>query len=148
MTGDLAGGRLTGNTLRVTAWNGVRLLLQLGWLVLLVRRLGPEDYGQFVGIASLGIAAGGFAGLGMGLRMYRDAAAGRAGLGQGWALMLGAMAWSSLLLFLGASVLALLLLGSSDLVALAALLFAEVVFAPIVTQVAFAHASVGEMGRS
>lgn len=143
-----AGTGLAASTLWVAGWNGVRLLVQLAWLVLLVRWLGADDYGHFVGIASLGVAVGGFAGLGMGLRMYRDAASGASPLAAGWRRMLGVMAWSAPLLFGLAFVLAWLGLGPVDPVVMACLLFAEVVLAPVVTQVAFAHAGAGEMGRS
>lgn len=139
---------LATSTLRVAAWNGVRLLVQLLWLVLLVRQLGAHDYGQFVGIASLGIAVGGFSSLGMGMRMYRDAAGGKRSLANGWALTIGAMAWSSGLLFALVFGLSLAVFAESDPVVLACLLLAEVVVAPMVTQVAFAYAGLGQMGRS
>lgn len=136
------------STLHVAAWNGIRLLVQLAWLVLLARSLGAEDYGQFIGIASLGVAAGGFAGLGMGLRMYRDTASGADVLVHGWGRMLGVMAWTAPVLFAVTLALAMLGLGPLDPLVAACLLLSEVVVAPIVTQVAFAHAGAGEMGRS
>lgn len=148
MSAKDSGPGLAASTLWVAAWNGVRLLVQLAWLVLLARWLGADDYGHFIGIASLGVAAGGFAGLGMGLRMYRDAASGTSMLGGGWGRMLGVMAWSSPLLFAFAFLLATMGLGPVDPIVVACLLFAEVAIAPLVTQVAFAHAGAGEMGRS
>lgn len=148
MTGTLPGRTLALSTLHVAAWNGVRLLVQLAWLVLLARTLGPRDYGHFIGIASLGVAVGGFAGLGMGLRMYRDAASGVEALPVGWSRMLGVMAWTAPMLFAVALPLALLGLGTIDPLVAACLLLSEVVAAPLVTQVAFAHAGAGEMGRS
>lgn len=132
----------------MAAWNGVRLLIQLAWLVLLVRQLGARDYGQFVGVASLGIAVGGFASLGMGMRMYRDAAGGSQSLADGWALTIGAMAWSAGLLFAFVYGLSLTVFDDPDPLVLACLLLAEVVVAPMVTQVAFAHAGLGQIGRS
>lgn len=148
MTGSGTARGLALSTLHVAVWSGVRLFVQLAWLVLLARTLGVEDYGHFIGIASLGVAAGGFAGLGMGLRMYRDAASGADVLVHGWSRMLGVMAWTAPLLFVATLLLATAGLGPLDPVVASCLLLSEVVVAPLVTQVAFAHAGAGEMGRS
>lgn len=149
-SGSSAGG-LVNSTLRVIWWNGLRLLVQLGWMVALAHWLGVNQYGAFIGVASLGVAAGGFAGLGMGLKMYRDVATGSVTVAQMWGRVLGVMAWSSMGLFAAALLVADLVLDLAttfEFQVLAYLLFSEVVVAPIATQIAFAYASVGDMGRS
>ena len=38
----------------VFVWNAARLALQLAWVLLLARALGPQGYGTFSGLAGLG----------------------------------------------------------------------------------------------
>ncbi|TYT23021.1 hypothetical protein FZO89_17390 [Luteimonas viscosa] len=130
------------------AWNAARLVSQLAWVLLLARALGPQGYGVFSGLAGLGLALGGFAAFGMGLRLYQDVARNHRELPAHWPLVRLALAWSAPALF------ALYLLSSfavqaeTEMVVLLSIGLAEVVLAPLCTQVAFAYASLGRMGEA
>jgi O-antigen/teichoic acid export membrane protein len=132
----------------VLAWNVARLASQLMWVLLLARALGPHGYGTFSGLAGLGLALGGFAALGMGLRLYEHVARDHAVLDRHWALVRFGMAWSAplmLVLYL-ACVFAMRI--DAAMLVIVAIGVAEIVLAPLCTQVAFAYASVGRMGES
>lgn len=132
----------------VLAWNAARLVSQLAWVLLLARSLGPHGYGTFSGLAGLALALGGFAAFGMGLRLYQDVARDHRELPSHWPLVRSALAWSGPVLFV------LYLLSSSAvqsgtaMVVVLSIGLAEVVLAPLCTQVAFAYASMGRMGEA
>lgn len=132
----------------VLAWNVARLASQLVWVLLLARALGPHGYGTFSGLAGLGLALGGFAALGMGLRLYEHVARDHAVLDGHWSLVRSGLAWSAPLLLAVylACVFAMRIDAAMSVVV--AIGVAEIVLAPLCAQVAFAYASVGRMGDS
>lgn len=132
----------------VLAWNMARLASQLLWVLLLARALGPHGYGTFSGLAGLGLALGGFAALGMGLRLYEHVARDHAVLDNHWSLVRAGLAWSMplLLVLYLACVFAMRIDAAMSVVV--AIGVAEIVLAPLCAQVAFAYASVGRMGDS
>lgn len=67
-------GALGRNALHVMVWNGARIIVQLVWLLLITRVLGPEGYGLIAGLIGFALAVGGLVGFGMGMLMYRDTA--------------------------------------------------------------------------
>lgn len=143
---SLRGGSLARSSLTVMFWSGARLGTQLAWVLLLARALGASNYGLFSGLAALALAMSGFVGLGLGLRMYQDAARDPRMLSERWRQ-------ASLLTTITGVVLAGLYLlvahaiyataGGSLLLAIA---ISELVWAPWVTQVAYAYAARGWMG--
>lgn len=132
----------------VLAWNVARLALQLAWVLLLARALGPQGYGTFSGLAGLGLALGGFAALGMGLRLYEKVARDHAVLGSHWALVRRGLALSAPVLLVLYLLFAFGMRSDAAAVAVVSIGIAEIVLAPLCTQVAFAYASVGRMGES
>lgn len=132
----------------VMAWNVARLSSQLLWVLLLARDLGPAGYGAFSGLAGLGIALGGFVGLGMGLRMYEQVARDHAVLQQHWPKVRGALAWSGPALLVAYVACAASLDADVALLPVIAVGASEVLLAPVVSQLAFACAAVDRLGPS
>lgn len=62
---------------------GAQLLLQIGWLVMVLRVLGPEGYGTLVALTAVTIAVSSFAGLGCDQLLIRAVSADRSRLA-GW----------------------------------------------------------------
>ena len=132
----------------VFTWNVARLALQLAWVLLLARALGSQGYGIFSGLAGLGLALGGFAALGMGLRLYEHAARDHAVLDSHWSLVRSGLVWTAPLL-LTVYLACVSAMGiDAALPVVVAIGVAEIVLAPLCTQIAFAYASVGRMGES
>lgn len=132
----------------VLAWNAARLVSQLAWVLLLARSLGPYGYGIFSGLAGLGLALGGFAAFGMGLRLYQEVARDHRELSAHWPLVRLALAWSAPALFALYLLTSFAVQSGAAMVVVLAIGLAEVVLAPICTQVAFAYASLGRMGEA
>lgn len=132
----------------VLAWNMARLASQLVWVLLLARALGPHGYGTFSGLAGLALALGGFAALGMGLRLYENVARDHLALDRHWTLVRSSFAWSSPLLLALYLICILTMRIDAAMVVIVTIGVAEIVLAPLCTQVAFAYASVGRMGES
>lgn len=141
-------GALARNSAVVMLWSGARLGAQLLWVLLLARELGASSYGAFSGVIALALAMSGFAGLGQGLRMYQDVARVPDLLADRWRQ-------ASRVLMLSGAGLAVLFLAAAhvmfvgiDWVLLVAVALSELLFAPVVAQVAFAYAAHGWMGRA
>jgi O-antigen/teichoic acid export membrane protein len=141
-------GALARNSAVVMLWSGARLVAQLLWVLLLARELGASSYGAFSGVIALALAMSGFAGLGQGLRMYQDVARVPDLLADRWRQ-------ASRVLMLSGAGLAVLFLAAAhvmfvgiDWVLLVAVALSELLFAPVVAQVAFAYAAHGWMGRA
>ncbi|MDH5831319.1 hypothetical protein QFW80_12420 [Luteimonas sp. M1R5S18] len=129
-------------------WNAARLVTQLAWVLLLARALGPHGYGTFSGLAGLGLALGGFAAFGMGLRLYQEVARDHRELPAHWPLVRMTLAWSGPVLLAIYLLSSLALQSETAMVAVLSIGIAEVVLAPLCTQVAFAYASLGRMGEA
>lgn len=138
-------GVLARNTFGIAICNGVRILAQLAWVVLLARTLGAEGYGVFSGIAGLAITVGGFVGLGLGLKMYQDVAREPSLFVERWSQACMGVVWSiaptggilfllAAMMFHEISLLTLLLIGGAELIG-----------APLVSLAAFAYASKGRV---
>jgi O-antigen/teichoic acid export membrane protein len=130
----------------VLGWNMTRLLLQLLWVILIARSLGAGGYGEFSGVAGLAVVLSGFAGAGLGLRMYQDVARDRALFGLRWAQAQRALGWTGLLLaliFVGVS---LIFFPAVSVVVLISVAIAELAAVPLVTNSANAWAAHGKMG--
>lgn len=132
----------------VLVWNAARLVTQLAWVLLLARALGPHGYGTFSGLAGLGLALGGFAAFGMGLRLYQEVARDHRELPAHWPLVRMTLAWSGPVLLAIYLLSSLALQPETAMVVVLSIGIAEVVFAPLCTQVAFAYASLGRMGEA
>ncbi len=132
----------------VLVWNAARLALQLAWVLLLARALGPQGYGTFSGLAGLGLALGGFAAIGMGLRLYENVARDHSALARHWVLVRSCAAWSAPSLLVLYLVLALSMRVDATVLVVVSIGIAEVVLAPLCAQVAFTYASLGRMGES
>ena len=132
----------------VLVWNAARLALQLAWVLLLARALGPQGYGTFSGLAGLGLALGGFAAIGMGLRLYENVARDHSALARNWVLVRSCAAWSAPSLLVLYLVLALSMRVDATVLVVVSIGIAEVVLAPLCAQVAFTYASLGRMGES
>lgn len=129
-------------------WSGARLGAQLLWVLLLARELGASSYGAFSGVIALALAMSGFAGLGQGLRMYQDAARAPELLSDRWRQASRVLMWSSVGLAGMFMVVAHGMFVSADWPLLTAVAISELILAPVVSQVAFAYASCGWMGRA
>lgn len=132
----------------VLAWNVARLALQLAWVLLLARALGPRGYGTFSGLAGLGLALGGFAALGMGLRLYEHVARDHSVLGRHWELVRSGLVWSAPLLLMLYLLCAFAMRIEAAMLVIVLIGVAEILLAPLCAQVAFAYASMGRMGES
>ena len=141
-------GALARNSAVVMLWSGARLSAQLLWVLLLGRELGASSYGAFSGVIALALAMSGFAGLGQGLRMYQDAARAPELLADRWRQASCVLIWSGAGLAVIFMVVAHEMFVGADWPLLTAVAISELVFAPVVSQVAFAYASRGLMGRA
>ncbi len=74
---ELARSPLASRTAMATGFQLLRLVLQVGFLILLARALAPEHYGVFVGAAGLATALAGLSGLGTGMLMVKQVASRR-----------------------------------------------------------------------
>jgi O-antigen/teichoic acid export membrane protein len=75
---------LVRNTMLATGWQGIRVALQAGWVILLARAVGPGEYGSFAGMAGLAAAMGSLTGLGFGMLMMQDASRNHAHFSTAW----------------------------------------------------------------
>lgn len=141
-------GALARNSTVVMLWSGARLSAQLLWVLLLARELGASSYGAFSGVIALALAMSGFAGLGQGLRMYQDAARAPQLLADRWRQASHVLIWSGAGLAVIFMVLAREMFVGADWSLLTAVAISELLFAPVVSQVAFAYASRNWMGRA
>jgi O-antigen/teichoic acid export membrane protein len=141
-------GRLARSSIAVMCWNATRLALQLLWLVLLTRMLGVDGYGSFAGLTGLAVAMSGIVGLGLGLRMYQEVARDPALYSARWRQTLLGLWWSgaaTVVLFIA---LARWQFAEFDWRLLVTVAVSELALAPVATQIAFAYAAHGRMGRS
>lgn len=129
-------------------WSGARLGAQLLWVLLLARELGASSYGAFSGVIALALAMSGFAGLGQGLRMYQDAARAPQLLADRWRQASRVLIWSGAGLAVIFMVVAREMFMGAAWSLLTAVAISELIFAPILSQVAFAYASRSWMGRA
>lgn len=141
-------GRLAKNTVVVMFWQGIRVVAQALWLVLIARALGPQGYGAFAGIAGLGNAVGGLAGLGLGLVMYRDVAQDPICFSERWSQTVVATTASGSLLAAGFVICSGSVLGYTDKVVIVGVAVSEIVCFPFVTAAAFAFAAHERMSLS
>ncbi|WP_369915845.1 lipopolysaccharide biosynthesis protein [Xanthomonas sp. NCPPB 3005] len=134
-------GWLARNTLGTTLWHALRVASQLVWVLLLARVLGASGYGNYSGIAGLAVALGGFAGFGLGLRMYQDTARDHTLFPMRWQQAGRALAWSTPLLLLVYLVLGSAIFKQPGSWILLGIGLSEILFAPIIAQVASAYAA-------
>lgn len=127
-------------------WSAARLGTQLAWVLLLARALGASSYGLFSGLAALALAMSGFVGLGLGLRMYQDAARDPEMLSVRWRQASLLMAITGVVLAALYLLVARAMYSTADGQLLLAIALSELVWAPWVTQVAYAYAARGWMG--
>ncbi|UPG84810.1 oligosaccharide flippase family protein [Luteibacter aegosomatis] len=77
-------GRLARNTSLSLLWQLARVGAQALWLLALARKIGPDGYGTFAGVAGLATFLGAFSGLGLGLLLLRAVARDPSLLGAYW----------------------------------------------------------------
>jgi O-antigen/teichoic acid export membrane protein len=140
------GGSLARSSLTVMFWSAARLGTQLAWVLLLARALGASSYGLFSGLAALALAISGFVGLGLGLRMYQDAARDAEVLSTRWGQASLLTAMTGVVLAAIYLLVARKMYPAADHSLLLAIAISELVWAPWVTQVAYAYAARGWMG--
>jgi O-antigen/teichoic acid export membrane protein len=145
---ELSGSPLARTTSVVLFWNLARLISQFAWMILLARALGPEGYGEFSGLAALALAMSGFSGFGLGLRLYQDVVREPSLLSLRWAQVKMALGWSGATLTLVFVTTGQQLFPSAGLLLLLIIAGSELVLAPIVTQLAFAYAALGDMTKA
>jgi O-antigen/teichoic acid export membrane protein len=87
-------GALARNTVLATAWQGVRLVLQFAYLVLVARVLGVEGYGVFAGSVALAASLSPLVGLGFGMILVQEVSRAPGRFPEFWAKALRAIAVS------------------------------------------------------
>jgi O-antigen/teichoic acid export membrane protein len=80
----LPGSELKRNTLWVMLGNGLRLIIQAAYFVIIARSLGPEQYGAFVAVVAIAAILSPFVGLGTSNLIIRNVVRDRATFSTSW----------------------------------------------------------------
>lgn len=142
----LTPGGLAKNTLVVMCWQFVRLAALAAWLFFVARWLGPNEYGQLMGVAGLATTMAGLVGVGIGLLMYQSVAVDPQQFSLRWRQTLFSYASSGGVFLLAFFPLASLMFDGVDRMVVAALGVSEVLAFPFVGAAAFALAAHERMG--
>jgi O-antigen/teichoic acid export membrane protein len=128
--------------------HSLQLLMQMGWLVLAVRFLGPDGYGVFASLTAITVAAACFVGCGSDQLLIRNVAADPGALRAWMGHALLAIGLTGLpVLALGLVVLPQLPFGGVGFGALAAVLVADLLFGRISGLCIAIHMAMGEAAR-
>lgn len=142
-------GALARNTVLATAWQGVRLVLQFAYLVLVARVLGVEGYGVFAGSASLAASLSPLVGLGFGMILVQEVSRAPSRFPEFWAKALRAVAVSGPVMAGVMLALAPLLLPVDDHWAVILLIAAaELLAMPLVAASSLAFQAHEQLGRT
>jgi O-antigen/teichoic acid export membrane protein len=139
---------LAKNTGKLAMGQGLRLVIQAVYFVLIARSLGPKEYGGFVAMTSLVAVTSPFAGLGCPMILLKYVARERSLLPVYWGNGLLTICFSASLLTVGILCLTPFILGR-EFFPLTALVCVADLFMIRVTELAtFAFAALGRMGES
>jgi O-antigen/teichoic acid export membrane protein len=142
-------GRLARNAMLGSFWQGIRVILQSLWVVVIARELAVDGYGTFSGLAGLASSLGGFTGLGLGLVMHQVTSLKPASFGPYWRNALR-ITFSTGALFSGLFALIIPQIAFKHLtpMAIGAIGVAELLCFPVATLCAFAFAAHERAGWS
>lgn len=144
----LRDSELAKNTAKLSIGQGLRLVIQAAYFVLIARSLGPKQYGAFVAMTSLVAVAAPFAGFGTQVVLLKYVARQRTLLPVYWGNGLLTIAVSGSVLTLAILALAPFFLGR-EFLALAILVCISDLFMIRVAELSsFAFAALGRMGES
>lgn len=147
LAGRLRQSELAKNTAKLSVGNGLRLLIQAVYFVLIARSLGPKQYGAFVAMtAFVGVAAP-FAGLGCPMVLLKYVARDRSLLPVYWGNGLLTISVSGTLLSLVILALTPFVLGQNFFFLAALVCLADLFMIRVTELATFAFAALGRMGE-
>lgn len=142
-------GRLAKNTLIATGWQGIRLLLQFAYLVLVARVLGVEGYGLFSGCVALAASLSPLVGWGFSMILLQEVSRSPARFPQFWAKAIWATIISGPLMVGTLLAIAPLLLPiDSHWTVIILVAAAELLAMPLITAGSVAHQAHERLGRT
>lgn len=142
-------GALARNTALATVWQGIRLVLQFTYLILVARMLGAHNYGLFAGYVALAASLSPFAGFGLTMIMVKEVARSPETFPIHWARLLRGLAFSIPLLAGLMLLFAISFLQIDQLWEIVALISAaELIAMPFITAGSVAFQAHERLGRS
>lgn len=142
-------GKLARNTLLATGWQGLRLMLQFAYLIVVARLLGAAGYGTFSGIVALAATLSPLAGVGFGLILVKQVARHPELFPRYWGKALTATAVSAPLLILVMGTMAALILpDTGESLALLVVGVSELLLVPLITACANAYQAHERLGAA
>jgi O-antigen/teichoic acid export membrane protein len=144
----LRGSELAKNTVKLSMGQGLRLVIQAVYFVLIARSLGPKQYGAFVAMASLVAVAAPFAGFGSPMVLLKYVARDRGLLPLYWGNGLLTIAISGSLLTLPILGLTPFFLGREFLPLTILVCVSDLFLIRVADLATFAFAALGRMGES
>jgi len=139
---------LAQNTAKLCTGQGLRLVIQAVYFVLIARCLGPGHYGAFVAMASLVAIASPFAGLGSQVVLVKYVSLDRKELAAYWGNGLLTIAVSGSLMSLLVLAVSPFLLGRQFLILTAFVCVADLFMVRVSELAAYAFVALGQMGES
>jgi O-antigen/teichoic acid export membrane protein len=144
----LRGSDLAKNTVKLGMGQGLRLVIQAAYFVLIARSLGPKQYGAFVAMASLVAVAAPFAGFGSPLVLLKYVSRDRSLLPLYWGNSLLTIAVTGSLLSLAVLGLTPFFLGREFLPLTILVCLSDLFMIRVADLASFAFAALGRMGES
>lgn len=142
-------GRLARNTILATCWQGIRIVLQMVYLVLVARLIGAEGYGHFAGMVALAASLSPLAGVGFNLVMVQQVSRQPEEFAIYWGRTLVAILLTAPVLIVAMSFAALGFLPVESNVAVLLLLAGcELILVPMVTAASNAYLAYERLGAS
>ncbi|MFN3713959.1 MAG: lipopolysaccharide biosynthesis protein [Alcanivoracaceae bacterium] len=119
--------------IHLAIWYGIRIILQLAWIIALARAIGAENYGIFAGMAGMAIILGNIVGSGYGTRMIQMTAHSSGNFPEAWSSTISAIVIFSVpLAILYALIARQIFPDNTNGAMLASILLAELVFFPLI----------------
>jgi O-antigen/teichoic acid export membrane protein len=125
-------GRLAKNTVWLTIGNGLRILVQAAYFILIARALGARGYGAFAGVVALAAVLAAFSGWGTGFLLIKNVARYPDRFPLYWGRALVALGVSSIALIALALVLSVWLLPAIPVSVILAVSISDLLFSPLV----------------
>lgn len=146
--GRLRGSELARNTAKLAVGQGLRLVIQAVYFVLIARGLGVKQYGAFVAMASLVAIAGPFAGLGTPMVLLKYVARDRSLLPVYWGNGLLTILVSGSLLTLAILGITPIVLGREFLLSIFLICLSDLFMIRVAELASFAFNALGQIGET